>query len=59
MDNVAGDRMVQYVQVNANGKTGDWTATVDAQEGSEATFTFSGLAASSIAASTVGELPRR
>ena len=55
MDNVAGDRMVQYVQVNVDGKTGDWTATVDAQAGSEATFTFSGLAASSIAASTVGE----
>jgi hypothetical protein len=54
MDNVAGDRMVQYVQVNVNGKTGDWTATIDAA-GSEATFTFSGLAASSIAASTVGE----
>jgi hypothetical protein len=54
MDNVAGDRMVQYVQVNVNGQTGDWTATIDAQEG-EATFTFSGLAASSIAASTTGE----
>ncbi len=55
MDNAAGDRMVQYVQVNVNGKVGDWTATVDAQAGSEATFTFTGLAASSIAASTVGE----
>ena len=54
MDNVAGDRMVQYVQVNVNGNVGDWTATVDAQAG-EATFTFSALAASSIAASTVGE----
>lgn len=55
MENVAGDRMVQYVQVNVNGNTGDWTATIDAQEGSEGTFTFSGLAASSIQASTVGE----
>jgi hypothetical protein len=55
MDNVAGDRMVQYVQVNVNGAVGDWTATVDAQSGSEATFTFSGLAASSVTASTVGE----
>ncbi|MEZ4657475.1 MAG: choice-of-anchor X domain-containing protein [Caldilineaceae bacterium] len=55
MDNVAGDRMVQYVQVNVNGNTGEWTATIDAQEGNEGTFTFSGLAASSIEASTVGE----
>ena len=55
MDNAAGDRMVQYVQVNVNGKVGDWTATVDAQAGAEGTFTFTGLAASSIAASTVGE----
>ncbi|MEZ4709824.1 MAG: VWA domain-containing protein [Caldilineaceae bacterium] len=55
MDNVAGDRMVQYVQVNVNGNTGEWTATIDAQEGAEGTFTFSGLAASSIQASTVGE----
>ena len=55
MDNVAGDRMVQYVQVNINGNTGDWTATIDAQEGNEGTFTFSGLAASSIQASTLGE----
>jgi hypothetical protein len=55
LDNVPGDRMVQYVQVNVNGQVGDWTATVDAQEGAEGTFTFSGLAASSIAASTVGE----
>ena len=55
MDNAAGDRMVQYVQVNVNGNVGDWTATVDAQAGAEGTFTFTGLAASSIAASTVGE----
>ncbi len=55
LDNVAGDRMVQYVQVNVNGQAGNWTATIDAQAGAEATFSFSGLAASSIAAATVGE----
>ena len=55
MNNVGEDRMVQYVQVNVNGVVGEWTATIDAQEGQEGTFTFSALAASSVQASTLGE----
>lgn len=55
MNNVGEDRMVQYVQVNVNGVTGVWSATIDAQADSEGTFTFSALAASSIQASTLGE----
>ncbi len=41
-----GQDLVQYVQVNTNGRTGDWHAMVDAGATSEGTFSFTSLAAS-------------
>jgi hypothetical protein len=41
--------LVQYVQVNTNGRTGDWHAVVDAGATGEGTFSFISMAASPIA----------
>jgi len=50
VDNVAGDRMVQYVQVNVNGRTGVWSATIDAGSGGSSTYSFTAMAASEVEA---------
>ncbi len=41
--------LVQYVQVNTNGRTGDWHAVVDAGNSGSGTFSFTSFAASPIA----------
>lgn len=41
--------LVQYVQVNTNGVTGVWHATVDAGSSGEGTFSFTSFAASPLA----------
>ena len=41
--------LVQYVQVNTNGRTGDWHAVVDAGSSGEGTFSFTSFAASPLA----------
>jgi len=41
--------LVQYVQVNTNGRTGDWHVVVDAGNTGSGTFTFSSFAVSPIA----------
>ena len=41
--------LVQYVQVNTNGRTGDWHAIVDAGSSGSGTFSFTSMAASPIA----------
>jgi len=41
--------LVQYVQVNTNGRTGDWHALVDAGNTGAGTFSFTSFAASPIA----------
>ena len=41
--------LVQYVQVNTNGRNGDWQAVVDAGSSGSGTFSFTSLAASPIA----------
>jgi hypothetical protein len=41
--------LVQYVQVNTNGVTGTWHATVDAGSSGQGTFAFSSFASSPIA----------
>ena len=38
--------LVQYVQVNTNGRTGDWHAVVDAGSSGEGTFSFTSFTAS-------------
>ncbi len=48
VDHNAGDKLVQYIQVNVNGHTGKWHATVDAGAGGQGTFSFSALAASDL-----------
>jgi hypothetical protein len=40
--------LVQYIQANINGRTGTWTATIDAGASGEGTFSFTALAASPI-----------
>lgn len=50
VDNVTGDRMVQYIQVDVNGRTGVWSATIDAGASRKSTYSFTGLAASQIEA---------
>lgn len=40
--------LLQYIQVNVNGQTGIWGATVNVGETGEATFSFNALAASPI-----------
>ena len=50
LNNQPGDRMVQMVQVNVNGKAGTWRAIIDAGAKGEATFSFNALAASAIVA---------
>ncbi len=54
MNNKPGDRMVQFVQVNTNGQSGVYTATVAAGPGGSGTFSFNALAASSLQASSPG-----
>lgn len=52
---------VQFVQVNVNGRAGNWTATVDAAPPSnQATFSFNAIAASSVGAEVISDhtLPR-
>ena len=41
--------LVQYVQVNTNGRVGDWQAEVDAGSSGAGTFSFSSMATSPIA----------
>ncbi len=50
VDNSPGDRSVQYVQVDVNGRTGVWSAIVDAGSSGSATYSFTGMAASSLEA---------
>ena len=50
VDNVVGDRMVQYVQVDVNGRTGVWSATIDGGTSGSSTYSFTGMAASEIEA---------
>ena len=52
VNNKPGDRMVQFVQVNTNGQSGIYTATVGVGSGSSATFSFNALAASALQASS-------
>lgn len=47
-----GDRMVQFVQVNTNGKTGVYKATVGVGSSGSGTFSFNALAASDLRASS-------
>lgn len=54
-DNQPGDRMTQYIQVNVNGATGDWTATIDAGSSGMGTFSFNALAASALAPESDGD----
>lgn len=54
MNNKPGDRMVQFVQVNTNGKSGVYTATVAVGPSGSGTFSFNALAASSLQASSPG-----
>jgi hypothetical protein len=49
--------LVQYVQVNTNGRTGDWNAVVDAGPTGEGTFSFISMAASPIAVESDGTIP--
>ncbi len=48
VDNAPGDRSVQYVQVDVNGRTGVWSATVDAGSSGSSTYSFTSLAASEL-----------
>ncbi len=48
MDNSAGDRSVQFVQVRVNGRVGAWTAVVDAGSAGQATYSFTGMAESDL-----------
>ncbi len=41
--------LVQYVQVNTNGRVGDWQAVVDAGDSGAGTFSFTSMATSPIA----------
>jgi hypothetical protein len=50
VDHLPGDRMVQYVQVNTQGRGGNWHALIDAGASGQATFSFSALAASALGA---------
>ncbi len=47
--------LVQYVQVNTNGRVGDWYAVVDAGSTGEGTFSFISIAASPIAVDSSGD----
>jgi hypothetical protein len=55
LDSQPNDRMVQYVQVNVNDRTGTWHATVDAGPSGQATFTFTALATSELRAESPSE----
>ncbi|MBX3013209.1 MAG: VWA domain-containing protein [Caldilineaceae bacterium] len=47
---------VQYIQVNVNGRAGDWTATVDAAAPSnQGTFSFTAVAASTVGAEVLSD----
>ncbi|MGL4647885.1 MAG: choice-of-anchor X domain-containing protein, partial [Caldilineaceae bacterium] len=48
VDNSPGDRSVQYVQVKVNGRTGVWSAAVDAGSARQATYSFSSMALSDL-----------
>jgi hypothetical protein len=50
IDHNPGDRMVQYVQVNVQGKAGQWRAVIDAGASGQATFSFNALATSALVA---------
>ena len=47
--------LLQYVQVNINGRTGDYTAQVNVGATGEATFSFNALAASPIQPAALGK----
>ena len=48
VDSKPGDKMVQFVQVNTNGKTGIYKATVSVGPSGNGTFSFNALAASDL-----------
>ena len=52
MDSKPGDRMVQFVQVNTNGRSGVYTAVVGVGPSGGGTFSFNALAASDLRASS-------
>ena len=52
VNNKPGDRMVQFVQVDTNGRNGIYTATVAVGASGSATFSFNALAASELQASS-------
>ena len=52
MDSKPGDRMVQFVQVNTNGLSGVFKATVAVGPSGGGTFSFNALAASELRASS-------
>jgi hypothetical protein len=52
------NRRVQYVQVDVNGRTGEWTATVDAGPTGSGTFAFTGMGASEIDPESLGDRTR-
>ncbi len=47
--------LVQYIQVNTNGRTGDWHAVVDAGATGEGTFSFTSLAASPLSVESTAD----
>lgn len=52
VDSVPGDRMVQFIQVNTNGRGGVYTAVVSVGPSGNGTFSFNALAASDLRASS-------
>ncbi len=54
MNNKPGDRMVQFIQVNTDGRGGVYTATISVGPSGNATFSFNALAASDLRASSPG-----
>ena len=59
VDNKPGDRMVQFVQVSTNGRSGLYTATVAVGSSGSGTFSFNALAASDLQLSSPAGTPCR
>lgn len=55
VNNKPGDRMVQFVQVNTNGQSGVYKATIAVGPSGGGTFSFNALAASDLRASSPGK----
>lgn len=55
VNNKPGDRMVQFVQVNTNGQSGVYKATIAVGPSGGGTFSFNALAASDLRASSPGQ----